>query len=164
MCRITLKNCKRLAFTDTCKDCKIHLSYIFRCIDSSCKYYIFYLHIFNKVKTFFCIIFILICRTHNPQFQLWIVIFCITKCHYHSLYIFNRRNSKHCTDIDIFVIRFFHRNIFKPFLVYSVWSNHNFFLRAAKFYLKSSRCTIKRCNPVSLIVCKQRHFLKLVYP
>ena len=124
LCSISFKYGKRLAFTYTCKNRKIHLANVFAGINSSSEHDIFNLHVIHQRKALLGIIRVLICWSHNPQLQLWLYCLGISKCHNHCLYIFNRGDTKNGSYINILVIRIFLRYIGKSGRVNTIRSNY----------------------------------------
>ena len=137
MRRIAFQNGQRLSLTYAGQNGHIHSSKIIADIDSSGKNNIRDFHIRDKLETLLGIFPVFFPWSHNPEFQTVIFFFRKTKCLNHRFDIFNRGHTQYRTDVDFSFIFFrFPRNILQIFHTDSVWRDHGFFDRAAKFDLQ----------------------------
>ena len=162
---IALKDRQRLSLTDAGEQCEIHFSQIIFYINSSCKLDIFCSQGLHQIITFLSVFHILVCRSHDPEFQIFDPFFCKIKCLYHGLYVFNRGYTENSSRIDKLLLFFIlSRKICQCFCVDTIGCYFDFFFRAAKLDLKLPCMIIQTGDSVRFLIGQKRHLLKLLDP
>ena len=154
--RITLKDCQRLSFTDTGKQCEIHLAQIILYINPSCEFHILNPKGFYQIITFFCIFFIFICRSHNPELHIFYFFFGKSKCLYHGFNIFDRSYTKYSPGIDKLLLFFcLAGKICKRLCIDPIWCHPDLLRRTSQFHLQVLCMVIQTGYHICLFICKK---------